>query len=103
MKIAAIVQRYGVDIVGGAESLCRGVAEGLVRRGHEVEVMTTCARSYQTWANSFHEGVEYVNEVLVRRYRVEQERDMAAFNTASARSEPTWATTSVRPTLLACT
>jgi len=85
MKIAAIVQRYGPDIVGGAESLCRGVAEGLVQRGHEVEVMTTCARSYQTWANSFHEGVEYVNEVLVRRYRVEQERDMAAFNAASAR------------------
>ena len=85
MRIAAIVQRYGADIVGGAESLCRGVAEGLVGRGHEVEVMTTCARSYQTWANSFPEGVEDLGGVLVRRFQVEEGRDMASFNAASER------------------
>jgi glycosyltransferase involved in cell wall biosynthesis len=83
MKIAAVVQRYGADIVGGAERLCRGVGEGLAARGHEVEVMTSCARSYRTWANAYPEGVEQTAGVRVRRFRVEQERDMGAFNTAS--------------------
>lgn len=84
MRIAAIVQRYGAEIVGGAESLCRGVAEGLAGRDHEVEVLTTCARSYVTWANAFGEGIEKVNGVRVRRFRVEHEREMDAFNTRSA-------------------
>lgn len=83
MKIAAVVQRYGTDVVGGAERLCRGVAEGLAGGGHRVEVMTSCARSYRTWANAFPEGVSAVNGVSVRRFRVSQERDMPAFNAAS--------------------
>jgi len=83
MRVAAIVQRYGTDIVGGAERLCRGVCEGLAGRGHEVEVMTSCAQSYRTWANVFPEGVESINGVSVRRFRVDQERDMPAFNAAS--------------------
>ena len=84
MKIAMIVQRYGTDIVGGAESHSRGVAEGLAQRGHEVQVFTTCARSYITWANAFAEGVETVNGLPVRRFRVEHDRDMEAFNGRSA-------------------
>lgn len=83
MKITCIVQRYGVDVVGGAERLCRGVAEGLAGAGHEVEVLTSCARSYVTWANAYPEGVERVNGVLVRRFRSERERDMEAFNDRS--------------------
>jgi glycosyltransferase involved in cell wall biosynthesis len=85
MRIAAIVQRYGVDVVGGAERLCRGVAEGLAAGGHEVEVLTSCARSYQSWANAFPEGVSELAGVRVRRFRAERERDMAAFNAASER------------------
>jgi glycosyltransferase involved in cell wall biosynthesis len=85
VRIAAIVQRYGVDVVGGAERLCRGVAAGLAAGGHEVEVLTSCARSYQSWANAFPEGVSEVAGVRVRRFRAEQERDMAAFNAASER------------------
>lgn len=83
MRIAAVVQRYGAGIVGGAERLCRGVCEGLAGRGHEVEVMTTCARSYRTWANAYPAGVEQLAGVRVRRFRAEQERDMPAFNAAS--------------------
>jgi len=83
VKIAAVVQRYGADVVGGAERLCRGVAEGLAAGGHHVEVITSCAQSYRTWANAFREGVSQVNGVSVRRFRVEQERDMPAFNAAS--------------------
>jgi glycosyltransferase involved in cell wall biosynthesis len=85
MRIAAIVQRYGIDVVGGAERLCRGVAEGLAAGGHEVEVLTSCARSYQSWANAFPEGASELAGVRVRRFPAEQERDMAAFNAASER------------------
>ncbi len=83
MKIAAVVQRYGAEIVGGAERLCRGVVEGLASRGHEVEVMTSCANSYRTWANAYAEGLDDLDGVRVRRFRVEEERDMIAFNAAS--------------------
>lgn len=79
-----VVQRYGADVVGGAELHSRGVAEGLAARGHEVEVFTTCAHSYITWANVFAEGVEELNGVRVRRFLVDRERDMEAFNARSA-------------------
>ena len=83
MKIAAVVQRYGTEIVGGAERLCRGVVEGMAARGHDLEVMTSCARSYRTWANAYPEGLDDADGIRVRRFRVEQERDMAAFNATS--------------------
>ncbi len=83
MKIAMIVQRYGADVVGGAESLCRGVAESLARRGHEIEVLTSCARSYRTWANHYPEGSDRLHGVTVRRFRATQERDVDSFNALS--------------------
>jgi len=78
-----IVQRYGADVVGGAESLCRGVAEALARRGHEIEVLTSCARSYRTWANHYPEGCERLRGVTVRRFRARRERDVDSFNRLS--------------------
>jgi len=83
MKVAMIVQRYGADIVGGAETLCRGVAEALARRGHEIEVLTSCARSYRTWANHYPEGPERLHGVTVRRFRAQRERDVDTFNALS--------------------
>lgn len=84
MKITLVVQRYGDEIVGGAERLCRGVAEGMAARDdHDVEVLTTCARSYVTWANAYPEGRETVAGVRIRRFRTERERDMADFNRLS--------------------
>ena len=82
MKLTVVVQRYGSDIVGGAERLARGVAEGLARR-HEVEVVTTCAHSYTTWANHYPEGTEVLNGVRVRRFRTLRERDVTSFNALS--------------------
>ncbi len=82
MKIAFVVQRYGTEILGGAEYHCRLIAEKLADR-HQVEVLTTCAREYTTWANEYPEGTDRVRGVTVRRFATTRTRDMAAFNTFS--------------------
>lgn len=79
MRIAFIVQRYGLDIAGGAELLCRLVAEHLSKY-YDVEVLTTCARDHLTWRNEYPEGEEAINGVLVRRFNVATERDVESFS-----------------------
>ena len=79
MRIAFIVQRYGPEILGGAEYACRLMAERLAAR-HEVEVLTTCARDYVTWKNEYPEGSDRIRGVTVRRFASSQTRDIAAFN-----------------------
>jgi glycosyltransferase involved in cell wall biosynthesis len=78
LRLAFVVQRYGPEIDGGAEHLCRGVAEGLAPY-HEVEVLTTCARDYLTWRNVYRAGVETLNGVRVRRFPVDRTRRVRAF------------------------
>ena len=76
MKIAFVVQRYGTEILGGAEYHCRLVAERLADR-HSVEVLTTCAKDYSTWENVYPEGADRVRGVTVRRFATSRTRDMA--------------------------
>jgi glycosyltransferase involved in cell wall biosynthesis len=78
VRLAVVVQRYGADINGGAELHARYVAEHLARHA-EVEVFTTCARDYVTWANELPAGSERVGSVLVRRYPVSAPRDVRDF------------------------
>lgn len=78
MKLAIVVQRYGQAINGGAELHARYVAERLSRHA-TVEVLTTCASDYVTWKDELPAGVESVNGVQVRRFRVRQERDPLVF------------------------
>src|SRR4029453_17891296 len=78
MRLAFVVQRYGLDIAGGAEYHCRLVAEHLARHA-EVEVFTTCAADYVTWANRYPEGREVLNGIPVRRFKVKRPRDPDAF------------------------
>src|SRR5213078_4821679 len=82
VKIAFVVQRYGPEVLGGAEHLCRLLAERLATQ-HDVEVLTTCARDYMTWANEYPEGSDRIRGVTVRRFANAQTRDLAAFNTYS--------------------
>lgn len=79
MKIALVVQRYGLEVNGGAEFHCRLVAEHLSKY-FKVEVLTTCAVDYTTWKNEYPAGIETLNGVRVRRFRVDYERDLLAFN-----------------------
>jgi glycosyltransferase involved in cell wall biosynthesis len=78
VKLAVVVQRYGADINGGAELHARYVAERLAQHA-QVEVLTTCARDYVTWRDEYPAGIEHINGVPVRRFRVDHERDAAAF------------------------
>ena len=74
-KIAFVVVRYGADINGGAEYHCRMLAERLVD-DYDVEVLTTCVKDYMKGGNDIAEGAEYINRVMVRRFKVDPIRDM---------------------------
>ena len=76
MRLAFVVPRYGLEIIGGAETAARLLAEHLVARGDwSVEVLTTCARDFVTWDNEYPAGDELVNGVLVRRFASTQGRE----------------------------
>jgi len=84
VKLAFVVQRYGHAINGGAELHARYIAERLARHA-DVEVLTTCAVDYVSWKNELPEGIDKVNNVPVRRFRVKHERDPIAFGRLSER------------------
>lgn len=72
MRLAFVVQRYGEEVAGGAEALCRATARALARRGHEVEVYTTTARDYLTWAPHFPAGTTHDGPVVVHRFAADR-------------------------------
>jgi glycosyltransferase involved in cell wall biosynthesis len=67
MHVAFVVQRYGLEVSGGAELHCRQVVEHLPS-GFDIEVLTTCAQDYVTWENVYSPGPDVVNGIPVRRF-----------------------------------
>lgn len=84
MRLAVVVQRYGEDLNGGAELHARYIAERLANHA-EIEVLTTCARSYITWRNELAPGADRVNGISVYRFPVSRERDPKDFGRRSER------------------
>jgi len=84
VKLGVVVQRYAADLSGGAELHARYIAERLSKHA-EVEVLTTCARDYVTWANELTAGEESVNGVRVRRFPVSHPRAPERFGRLSAK------------------
>ena len=79
-EVAFVVQRYGEGITGGSESLARAVAERLAAELPDHASSRRCARDYVTWRNELPAGRERLGGVEVRRFPVEEERDLDAFN-----------------------
>ncbi|MBI2840035.1 MAG: glycosyltransferase family 4 protein [Acidobacteria bacterium] len=79
MKIAVVIQRYGKEITGGSESLCRETVRRLAQR-HAITVYTTTALDYVTWRDHYPEGESIDDRVTVRRFRSLRERDQESFN-----------------------
>jgi glycosyltransferase involved in cell wall biosynthesis len=69
VRILVVVQRYGPEVVGGSESHARVVAQRLAMV-NEVEVATTNALDYWTWAPHFAAGESMDGPVRVRRFAV---------------------------------
>ena len=78
MKLACVVQRYGAEVTGGAEAHCRAIADRLAG-SHDVTVLTSCAKDYLTWRNTYTPGESQLGRVKVKRFPVSHTRDLHRF------------------------
>lgn len=74
-KIAFVIPRCGVEIAGGAEALCLSLANRLVEKGYDIEILATCAKDNRSWENFYESGESKVLNVTVKRFLVD-ERDL---------------------------
>lgn len=79
MKLLFVVQRYGKEVAGGAERACLEFATRLAGRGHQVEVVTSRARSYVDWTDEYPPGTTEIEGVQVHRLSVLAPRDPEVF------------------------
>ena len=81
MKIAFVIPWYGEGIKGGAEMELREISVHLVQAGIDVEVLTTCVRSFDSdWnENYYSSGTASVYGVPTRRFPV-RKRDERTFD-----------------------
>ena len=69
--MAFVLPRFGERVVGGAETLGRGLAGQAQQHGWDVEVWTTCATDYGTWRNALPAGTAVEGGLVVRRFAVD--------------------------------
>lgn len=81
-RIAFVVQRYGIEVNGGAELHCRQLVEHMSSL-YDVEVITTKAVDYTTWEDVYENDLDYVNGIPVHRFPVDAPRNMQTFNALS--------------------
>ncbi|MEO8632512.1 MAG: glycosyltransferase [Chloroflexota bacterium] len=78
-EILIVVQRFGDEVVGGSEGHARVVASRLAR-AHHVEVATTTAADYWTWAPFYPPGTSELDGLRVHRFPAEgRDPDFKAF------------------------
>lgn len=66
-NICFVIQRYGKEIVGGAESLCMKYVWEL-KAFFNIDIVTSCAIDYDTWENYYQEGISEIDGIPVYRY-----------------------------------
>jgi glycosyltransferase involved in cell wall biosynthesis len=79
--IAIVTPWFGKDLKGGAEQQAWQIATRLALRGHRVEVLTTCCRSFaEDWAvNHLGRGESLESGMTIRRFPVDS-RDRIPFD-----------------------
>lgn len=84
--LAIVIPWFGKDLKGGAEQQTWQVATRLAYKGHKIEVLTTCCRSFMdNWAvNHLQAGVTQEHGIKIRRFRVDR-ADHEAFNRVNHR------------------
>lgn len=78
-KVCFVVQRYGLEVNGGAELHCRQLAEHLLPYA-DIHVLTSKAIDYATWASAYESDEENIHGITVHRFGVERERQVEKFN-----------------------
>jgi glycosyltransferase involved in cell wall biosynthesis len=83
-RIALVTPWYGRELFGGAERLAWDLSHALGRCGADIEVLTTCARSFaDDWGTNYHRaGIAPDEDLVVRRFKVDS-RDRVAFGRAT--------------------
>lgn len=81
LKVAAVIHRFGKDIVGG-ENLAFHVLARLHPR-LDVTVVTTCARDYVSWENHYAAGQSLEGNLKVIRFPVVFRRPVRTFRMLS--------------------
>ena len=79
-KIAIVITWFGENIQGGAEAQAYQIAKRLAARDIDVEVWTTCSKSFHDdWDQNYHPfGLQKENGIQVRRFSVDK-RNANAF------------------------
>ncbi|MEA5502227.1 glycosyltransferase [Halotia wernerae UHCC 0503] len=79
--IAIVTPWFAKDLKGGAEQQAWQLATRLAQRGHQVDVLTTCCRSFQDdWAvNHIQAGLTLEQGIKIRRFKVDS-RDRVSFD-----------------------
>ena len=89
-RLALVVQRCGLEVTGGSEKLCLDVARHLATHAEvsSLEILTTCALDYRSWADHYPAGPGTIAGVPAIRFRVGHERDDRSFDRLSERLRP---------------
>jgi glycosyltransferase involved in cell wall biosynthesis len=84
VKLCFVIQRFGLEVAGGAELHCRLLARALAKE-HTVSVETTTALDYVTWQNHYPPGPAEVDGIRLTRHPVTAERSERRFALLSDR------------------
>lgn len=79
--LALVIPWFGRNLKGGAEQQAWQIATRISQRGHQVEVLTTCCRSFfDDWAIDHYEpGLSHETGLTIRRFPVDP-RNVERFN-----------------------
>lgn len=70
-RVAIVSFRFGAEIVGGAETSLRTLAQALQTSGWQVEIFTTCATTESRWTNDAAAGTVRLDGLTVHRFPID--------------------------------